>query len=115
MNKVYIWIKGQRVIILCTFTHLSYGQRPGQEVGPVLVGVCLTEPGQREGEAGGEQEHRVYHRKQDHQSGHGQVITGVWWPLLPVECPLVLRAGEVENTESKCSLVNWMKDSTTLE
>ena len=44
----------------------------------MLVGVGLAEPGQREGEAGGEQEHRVHHRQQDHQSGHGQVITGVW-------------------------------------
>ena len=77
----------------------------------MVVGEGLTEFGQREGEAGGEQEHRVHHRQQDHQSGHGQVIRGVWSPLLdtilPVECPLVLRAGEVENTKSKCSLVNW--------
>ena len=44
----------------------------------MLVGVGLAEPGQREGEAGGEQEHRVHHRQQDHQSGHGKVITGLW-------------------------------------
>ena len=58
--------------------YLSYGQRVGQEVCPVLVGVGLAELGQGEGEAGGEQEHRVHHRQQDHQSRHGQVITGLW-------------------------------------
>ena len=52
----------------------------------MLVPVCLTQLGQREGQAGGEQEHGVHHRQQDHQ---------------PVECPLVFRAGEVENTENK--------------
>ena len=60
--------KSKYLIHLHLPVYLSYGQRVGQEVGPVLVGVGLAEPGQREGEAGGEQEHRVHHRQQDHQS-----------------------------------------------
>ena len=48
--------------------HLSNGQCVGQKVGPVLVSVGLTQPGQGEGEAGGDQEHRVHHRQPDHQS-----------------------------------------------
>ena len=50
------------------YSYLSYGQSVGQEVGPVLVSVGLTQPGQGEGEAGGDQEHRVHHRQPDHQS-----------------------------------------------
>ena len=48
--------------------NLSYGQCVGQEIGPVLVSVGLTQPGQGEGEAGGDQEQRVHHRQPDHQS-----------------------------------------------
>ena len=47
---------------------LGNRQCVGQEVGPVLLSVGLTQPGQGEGEAGGEQEHRVHHRQPDHQS-----------------------------------------------
>ena len=49
-------------------TDLSNGQRVGQEISIVLASVGLTQPGQGEGEAGGEQEHRVHHRQPDHQS-----------------------------------------------
>ena len=42
----------------------------------MLVRVGLTQLGQREGEAGGEQEHRVHHRQQDHQSGAGERSEG---------------------------------------
>ena len=51
-----------------TDTYLSYGQCVGQEIGVVVVSVGLTQPGQGEGEAGGDQEHRVHHRQPDHQS-----------------------------------------------
>ena len=51
-----------------TDPYLSYGQCVGQEIGVVLVSVGLTKPGQGEGEAGGDQEHRVHHRQPDHQS-----------------------------------------------
>ena len=36
----------------------------------MLVSVGLAQLGQREGEAGGEEERRVHHRQQDHQSGY---------------------------------------------
>ena len=51
-----------------TDTYLSYGQCVGQEIGVVVVSVGLTQPGQGEGEAGGDQKHRVHHRQPDHQS-----------------------------------------------
>ena len=34
----------------------------------MVVSVGLTQPGQGEGEAGGDQEQRVHHRQPDHQS-----------------------------------------------
>ena len=50
------------------YIYLGNGQCVGQEVGPVLVSICLAQPGQGEGEAGGEQEHCVHHCQPDHQS-----------------------------------------------
>ena len=46
----------------------------------MLVSVGLTQSGQGEGEAGGDQEHRVHHRQPDHQSeaeGMTYVLQGV--------------------------------------
>ena len=46
---------------------LSDGKSVGQEVRPVAVSVGLAETGDREGEAGGDQEHGVRHGQHDHQ------------------------------------------------